>query len=125
MNWLLTALAGIGFVEIILRMPVISAVVRVRDIYASAFRVITSKVISDHWKEKALPKYAFILFGLTFRLAGYFVLAALPVIIVLILSRIFDLGTLEFLLSAIGIIYISVVSIVYVLARRLVVKKRV
>ncbi len=124
MNWLLTGLAGVGFVELILRMPVVGAVVRVRDIYASAFRVITSKAISDHWKEKVLPKYAFILFGLTFRLAGYFALAALPVMIVLILSRMFDLGVLDFLLSAVGILYVSVVSAVYVLARRLVAKKR-
>jgi len=58
MIWLLVILAAILASEALWRLPLMA---RVRDVTAAsrkAGRVLASKRISDHWKERVLPAYA-------------------------------------------------------------------
>ena len=70
MNWLLAALLCVLLVEIALRLPFADALAAVTRSSGRAARVVASKRISDHWKEKAMGAYARATFGGTLRLAA-------------------------------------------------------
>lgn len=69
MNWLLAALLCILLVEIALRLPFGPALGAVSRSSQRAARVVRSRQISDHWKEKAMGAYARATFGGTLKLA--------------------------------------------------------
>ena len=61
-NYLITAIsivpADIVFVELFLLLPFLSRVKRLQTDSAKALSVMGAKKISDHWKEKVIPRYA-------------------------------------------------------------------
>ena len=56
--WLLVIGAAILASEAFLRLPVMARIHRVAAYSQKAMRVLQSKHISDHWKERVLPAYA-------------------------------------------------------------------
>lgn len=113
MHWLIAALAGIAFVELLLRLPVLS---KLGDLRATLFRVpgvIRSARISDHWKERALLRYASRLLRLTGLLALYLAATVVPFGAVWLVSITTGGPVLEFTLSPVGILYVTVVSMGY------------
>jgi hypothetical protein len=55
-------------VEAVMRLNPLSHAVKLLAISRRSLHVITSRAISDHWKEKALLRYAFIMFGCTLQI---------------------------------------------------------
>lgn len=121
MQWVLASLVGIGFVEILLRLPLSVVLKRFLIISSKAKRVIRSPKISDHWKERILPIYAIELFKITLRIALYLFLAMLPILLLLVLADAFGIPLWEFMLSLVGILFVTALSIGYATVR----KKRV
>ncbi|PKP73029.1 MAG: hypothetical protein CVT84_15690 [Alphaproteobacteria bacterium HGW-Alphaproteobacteria-6] len=58
MIWLLVILAAILASEALWRLPLMARVREVTAASRKAGRVLASKRISDHWKERVLPAYA-------------------------------------------------------------------
>lgn len=54
---------AILFVEVFLRLGLISRISRLMISYRMVWRVVRSPRISDHWKERALPRYACQMLG--------------------------------------------------------------
>lgn len=117
MHWLFAGLAAVGFVELLIRLPIIPKLAEIRATVSSALAVVRSRRISDHWKEKALLRYAFRLFWLTMLLAVYFVGALLPLILIYLVSIAIGVAFMEFILSLVGILFATIVSIVYARVR--------
>lgn len=113
MHWLLAGLAGIGFVELMIRLPVFSTLARFNAVGARALSVIGSRKISDHWKEKVLPRYAFRLFKLTMLIALYLVVAFLPFLLCHAAALAIGAPFFEFAMSWTGIVFITIVATVY------------
>ena len=61
MDWLFLLLGSICFVEIFIRLKTLSQIRSLNEIVLRITTVIRSPRISDHWKERVLPSYAFAL----------------------------------------------------------------
>ena len=62
MAWFLLSLSSIGFVCIFIWARMSDHIQSLKNIVAKTGNVIRSPGISDHWKEKVLPRYALQLF---------------------------------------------------------------
>lgn len=58
MIWFLVALAAVLASEAMLRLPLLSQARSVIDVSSRSMRVLRSKRVSDHWKERILPAYS-------------------------------------------------------------------
>ena len=68
MVYVLVSFITIIAVELFLRFPLISCVKNFSKVSKKSLKVISSKKISDHWKEKVIPVYAVKVFMLTLKL---------------------------------------------------------
>ena len=117
-SWLWMIGASCLAAELLSRLPFERTVSRMMRCANQASRVIASKRISDHWKERIVPAYAGRMATHTFMLALYF--AALAALVALVLLAI-DATTPEagrFLTSAQGLIASFIVATAYYLLRR-------
>ena len=117
MQYLFAALSSIAFVEILARMPLIAKLQDFGQIMSRVKAVIRSDRISDHWKEKILPCYAFRMLRGTFVVGGYMTAALLPFAAFVALSGVFGIPFLAFSLSPMGIVFITLVALVFAKAR--------
>lgn len=113
MHWLLGALSGIAFVEILLRLPFFADLRRFGQIVTRVMAVIRSSRISDHWKERILPRYAAQMMGKTLRLGGILLMAFAPLAVLSWIAGLMGVPLMAFSLSWVGIIFISVVAFGY------------
>jgi len=111
---LLSALA----VECILRLPFIPLVKAVIGANRKALRVIGSKRISDHWKEKVMLAYSGETLKASLKLAGLiFLVVAVLAVLATGIDRI--TGTfLAFIVSPLGLVASLVIAGIYAKARR-------
>ena len=56
MLWLFVLIAAVAASEAFLRLPLLPVIRRVTETARKSGRVLTSKRISDHWKERVLPR---------------------------------------------------------------------
>lgn len=117
MNWLLAGLAGIGFVELFLHLPVRQNLTRAQSAAARALWVVRSDGISDHWKEKTLLRYSLVLFTSACLLGTWLALAFLPFLLAYAISLAIAVPFLEFTLSLAGILFVTAISASYAFIR--------
>ena len=117
MHWLFAGLAGISFVELLIRLPIPLTLTQLRTTVSRGSAILTSRKISDHWKEKALPKYALRLFNLTMLLGVYIIVAFIPFILLSAVSIAIGVPFLQFTLSLTGILYMTILSTGYAKVR--------
>lgn len=115
--WILVIVAAILASEAFLRLPVMARIQRVAGYSQKAMRVLQSKRISDHWKEKVLPAYALRIGSGSIM---FFVLLCVALLPVLVAGLIYPGGLVawsEALLSPVVIIVLSAVSLAYIWIR--------
>jgi hypothetical protein len=61
MIWIFVLVAAVLASEAFLRLPLLPVIRRVAETARKSGRVLASKRISDHWKERALPRYSWII----------------------------------------------------------------
>ena len=115
--WLFAGLVSVGFVELFIRLPILSKCNELKATIARGFVVIRSRRISDHWKEKALVRYALRMLGLTMQLGAYICTACFPLVSLYLISVAIDIPLIEFMQSLVGILFVTIVSIVYARVR--------
>ena len=100
-------------IELFLRLKFMSHVNSIARNTNKVFRVIISSNISDHWKEKMVPMYAFIL------LKNSLVILGILFLIIFVFSAFIVLSSkfLTLLLSITGIAMSIVISITYLKLR--------
>ena len=113
MPWLLAAIASIGAVEVILRLPLMRTIGRFRSTLSMVSSVIGSTKISDHWKEKVVPIYALRLLRLTALTAAYMLLVFVHFIVLFVVAAAAGIPFFEFTLSLTGLLFTSIMALCY------------
>lgn len=118
MNWLLTVVFCAVLVEVVLKLPFLRPLQAVLTSSQRAVHVVKAKLVSDHWKEKAMRAYAQKTFVASLKLAGLlaFVLGG-AALLLLALDRLSD-GFQAFVLSWIGLASSVIAASLYIMARK-------
>jgi len=114
----LTALATCLFVELLLQQPFYKKLKSLVATSQKSVKVIRSERISDHWKEKVLLSYAFIIFNSSICLLSYLLIAVLPVALISLLAWYFNVNLIVFIVSTFGLFTSSVFALGYLYFRR-------
>ena len=118
MNWLLTVLFCAVLVEIVLKLPFLRPLEAILTSSRRAAHVVKAKVVSDHWKEKAMRAYAQRTFVASLKLAGLLALVlGGAALLLLALDRLSD-GFQAFVLSWIGLASSVAAASLYIMARK-------
>lgn len=117
MTWLLAAISGIAFVELLLRLPFFATLGTFGRLLPRISAVLRSDRISDHWKEKVLPRYAATMLRATLILAVCLIAAFLPFMACIALAQGAGIGLLGFSMSWVGIGFITLVALIYARVR--------
>ncbi len=120
MSWALLILASLCFVVIFIHLGVLERVDGLNKILTKVVKTIRSADISDHWKEKVLPRYAFQLFKGSLSIAAVLFISFSPFIIFSLLSIFLD-G--EFIKTASSIKGIAISSFAAILFAMLLTRK--
>ena len=114
------SLITIVAVELFLRLPLGRQVGELSTVLRKVSRVLTSKAISDHWKEKVLLHYAGAIALATLRIGAILAAVVLVVVVLCLLADTLlgpGVSSLEVFASWRGIALATGVSVVYYLAR--------
>ncbi len=112
---LVLALGCIVCTEIFIRLKFLSKLQFLFFYLKKSLRVLYSKKISDHWKEKVIIYYAINLMKNSFLM----LLILLTILIVFILLSLTSPNLIKYLISAYGIIESIVIVMVYLKIRQL------
>lgn len=114
MNHFFLIIACIASVEIFIKLNLIERAQLTTVIIKKVAQVISSKKISDHWKERAVPIYSIKLMLSSLQIL--FILIAI-ILIFLIFNFISD-SFLEFTISLFGIFESIVIVYIYILVKK-------
>ncbi len=115
--WIFVVAAGVLASEAFLRLPLVPTIKRVTETAQKSGRVLGSKRISDHWKERVLPRYSLVI-GKGSVL--FFLMLCLALLPVALLGLVYPGGIgvwVEELLRPLVILVLCVVSIGYIMLR--------
>ena len=113
LDYLYLVIACVLSIELFLRLKFMSYVNSIGKNTNKVFRLIISSNISDHWKEKMVPTYAFILLKNSLLILGILFLIILVFSTFIILSSKF----LALILSVTGVVVSIVISLTYLKLR--------
>ena len=113
LKWLLILSCCILTVEILFRSQLISTVRDMNNLYRKILRVIKSNTISDHWKEKVLPKYARLIFRGSLMLLVTLLLVFSPFIIAIFVTNLLNFNIQGTLASPSGLIATTLFALLY------------
>ena len=113
LDYLYLVIACVLSIELFLRLKFMSCVNSIGKNTNKVFRVIISSNISDHWKEKMVPVYAFILLKNSLSILGILFLIILVFSAFIVLSSKF----LALILSLTGVAMSIVISFTYLKLR--------
>ena len=120
MSTLAIALMTLVAVEMFLRLPTAQLLGELLQLYKKISRVTLSRSISDHWKQKALMRYAGGIALTTLKVAvGIFAVGATVLLLSTIFDNLFDseIPTLEVFASETGMSISLALSILYLFCR--------
>lgn len=118
MGWALLIAATLVCVEVALRSPLAASVSALTDTARKAAWIVRSPRISDHWKERALPRLAFRMFGASLKLLGSLVMILAPLLVALAAGSAAGWPMWDMVASLGGTLVLIVVAIPYVGLRR-------
>lgn len=113
MIWLVVAVMCGIIVEVFSHVPLRKTVDGILTLARKSAGVISSRSISDHWKEKAVGAYSLAMIRRTGMLFGMLVLLLAIVWVCTIIGRTFSLDVSSFLLTWYGILYSIVIAVLY------------
>jgi len=116
-TWLLLVVSSVVFVELFSRFKTIQKAKDVLAVVNKVTKVVGSRRISDHWKEKVLLIYAQKLFGNSMVLFVFLAIAFSPFFIAIYISYQFGFPFAELLMSLIGVIGATGIAISYSIVR--------
>ena len=113
MTYILALVAGIGFVEILLRTPLLRALQALRRTAGRAGHVVRSARISDHWKERVLLAYSGRLFVSTVTIALSLLAAAIPLLLAILIGAASGIDFAGFVVTLPGMAVLTLVALAY------------
>ena len=119
MTWMLTAVLCVILIEVVVRLPLPVILSDINTVARKAMHVLGAKLVSDHWKEKAMLAYASAMFTSTFKLAGLLIAVAAVIVLFIYTVDQFGFGVGDFIIGWIGILYSMVVATAWFQLRKL------
>lgn len=117
MSWVLLILCSAAFIELFLRLGVMRRVGALAAVASRSVSVLRSPRISDHWKERVLPRYAGRMAGFSLALFGLMVACLSPFFVALLVSDYFGLGFERLVVTPQAALAGTLVAIIYAKAR--------
>ncbi len=117
MTWLLLTLCCIAFVEVVVRLDITGQVRAATLVTRRVLSIIGSSRVSDHWKERVLPIYAWRLLATSVRLLMIMLAAVAPIVLLTALSGWRDSPFLQLVSSWPGILAATFIAVVYAASR--------
>jgi ABC-type enterochelin transport system permease subunit len=117
MDWLIAAILCAVVVEFAARLPLGDALRSIASAGNRAFEVITSRSISDHWKEKVLLVYSGRMMRASFVLIGVLGFLFATVSAAILAAKMFGFDLLTLLTSWQGATFSVVAATVYAKTR--------
>lgn len=114
MNQLILLTLCVLSIELFVRSHVLLVLDSVLRVAKKAVVILPKKNISDHWKEKAVPAYAFMLMKYSLKL----LLIIICIISLFFIANYFQDGFLIFVFTFMGVIESICFSIAYIFLRR-------
>lgn len=118
MDWALLAFAVVVAVEIAIRLPLLELWRELQCTVKSVSRVVASRKISDHWKEKVLLAYSRKLMVHSLRLLLFLLCILSPLLLALVVANAFGLQLAELMISTPGTLLTLILALVYVMVRK-------
>lgn len=118
MSWLALAVLCCLATEIFVRLPILAAARRITAIGLVASRMILSRRISEHWKERAAGAYALRMGRGTAVLSCWMLFFAALTMLLAALLDMFVPELSGLLITAPGVVLSIAVSVLYAVARR-------
>ena len=118
MNWILTGVLCIVLIEFVVCIPFRDVILEIFMIAQKALHTLSSKVISDHWKEKVMLIYAGKLFVSTIKLAVFIVLIAIVAMMFIFVADFFGAQIGDFIVTWFGILYSIIIATIYLKMRK-------
>ncbi|MEM8792737.1 MAG: sulfotransferase [Pseudomonadota bacterium] len=117
MTWLLLGLATIAACEILLRVDLLERLRTVSQFAGRAARTVSNPVVSDHWKERVLPRYALRIATGALATFGCLLVALSPFLIAVLVGLPFDLGFERFVLAWQSMLACCAFAVIYLAIR--------
>jgi len=112
-NFFIAIILGVIITECFFRLPFRTNFLSITSTLNKSLKIIRSKNVSDHWKERVILRYSSIIFTNTLKLACY-----LSVIVAVIaINALFNKDFFDFLTSTGGLAFISVISLSFIKVR--------
>jgi len=113
-NYFILAIFCVVLIELFIRIDALVFVHKMYEKFSSFAKLMSSKNISDHWKEKVIPSYALIIIINALKFLGVlFLIAAMFTGLVFL----FD-GFFQFSISVAGIVEMLLFSLLYLKIRQ-------
>lgn len=117
MNWVLLILAAAVACELFLKLPLMATIRRATGTAAKAQKLLGSKRISDHWKERMLPVYAGKIAGSSLKFFAYLCVVLAAVVLFGLMATGGMAGWIGFLARPLVILALCLLSIPYMVVR--------
>lgn len=117
MDWFFLIFGSVCFVEIFIRLNSLSRIKDLNRILKKVSRVLTSSRISDHWKEKVLPRYSLMLFKQSLLIFGVLVASFMIFVLLAVISELLDSSFITLSSSFTGIAVSTCIALSYVMVR--------
>lgn len=117
MDWVLLLVAAVAVSELMLRLPLLRMARSLVTVSQKSMRLLQSKRISDHWKERILPAYSARMARAS---VGFFALLCLSLVPVMIVGLVHTGGVedwLRLLMRPLSMLFLCAVSIAYIWMR--------
>ena len=99
--------------ELLVRLPLVETVQNFFKTLKKSAHIITSKAISDHWKEVVLPRLAMRMIGQSLTAFALMLLCVSPFLVALLIGNSLSLDLLGDLLDPVFILFITAVAWIY------------
>jgi hypothetical protein len=124
MSWLIVVVGAFIFVEVFLRLPVVSVFSGLSRACTRARQVLRSELISDPWKEKLLLRCAWLIGSRSLIFLGMLLAALTPLATLVVASEATGLPVREALYSPTGVVLCTVSGFLYGACRAWIPNKR-
>lgn len=102
MTWLFLIVGSIGCVEVFWRVSGLASVLKVKSIAARSIHTMSSRSISDHWKQKATREYARLLFIECTKISLLILVTLCPLVAAIIVGYCYEVDVLSLSMSPSG-----------------------
>lgn len=113
MDWFFLVISSICFVGIFIHLHILSQIEELKQIPLQVMRIVRSSHISDHWKEKVLPRYSLQLLLKSLSIFSLFFISFLPFIVFSSVSILTNGQFISLASSFTGIVTSSAIAILF------------